>query len=335
MKFRKRKTTPVVFDPGVIHACENCGHRNAGAYCSACGQSFREINRPFREVIKDFLGFFSFDTSIFRTIRPFLLKPGFLAREFLNGRRKRYMSPIRLYLFLSIVFFFLARTASLSDRQQDNIKFALDPQASSAVSRGDTVTENDYVPGLTLNDKQHSESILTDTALSNLLRNDSLFYGNPADSLIRDSATVARSEKFRNSLIRAADNPDLYVSTLLKNISYALFLLMPLFALILQLLYIRRKRYYMEHLIFSVNMHSFALLILTLMVAMQLILPGNNAYLAYFLLIIPLYFIVGMKRFYRQGIFKVILKAMILGLIYSILLSATMVGLVILTIMRL
>jgi len=99
-----------------------------------------------------------------------------------------------------------------------------------------------------------------------------LFYGTNSDSLRRDKANFQRSKKFRSSLIRAAENQVMFVTLLLKNISYALFILMPLFALILQLLYLRRKRYYIEHLIFTVNMHSFALLLLSLMIGLQFII---------------------------------------------------------------
>ncbi len=121
------------------------------------------------------------------------------------------------------------------------------------------------------------------------------------------------------------------LSRFLTNLSCALFLLMPVFALLLQLLYIRRKRYYIEHLIFSLNMHSFALLILSLVFALKLLLKGEDNFLYYGILIIPVYFTVGMKNFYSQGYFKILLKVLLLGLSYGFLLLIFLSTLAVLT----
>ena len=132
-------------------------------------------------------------------------------------------------------------------------------------------------------------------------------------------------------LKKAASNKDQYINELLTALSYALFLLMPVFALILLLLYIRRRHYYVEHLIFSINMHSFALLIMTLILSVMLIRKGNDSNMLWFLLIIPAYFLAGMKYFYRQSMIKVILKSILLALIYLVVLSGTLAALAILT----
>ena len=101
---------------------------------------------------------------------------------------------------------------------------------------------------------------------------------------------------------------------------------MPVFALILKLLYIRRKRYYIEHLVFTINMHSFSLFVLSVMLLLGLLIKGDDDFLAAILLVIPVYFTIGMYRFYRQNIFKTILKEFILGFIYTILMVGSIVG---------
>lgn len=294
-------------DPLEIKVCQNCGHEDSGRFCSNCGQSFINLNRPMKEILGDFLGIFSIDRSILNTIRPFLFKPGFLTSEYLAGRRKRYMSPVKLYIFLSIVFFFVARMSAIrSDGNSNN--FSLD------VNNDSTET---IVP--------------LDSALIDVLKNDTLFYAsdNPNDTIDWDDNEI--SEKFRGSLLNAAENKETYVAGFIKNISYALFILMPLFALILQLLYIRRKRFYVEHLLFSINMHSFALLVLSVVFLLNMIFKWNNNYANFLVLIIPVYFTIGMKRFYKQGLFKILLKELLLGLIYTVLLIAVLGGLALLT----
>jgi len=291
--------------------CKNCGHFDSGNYCSNCGQHFGDFNKPLKEIFLDAAGIISFDTSFFRTLKPFLFKPGFLTSEFLEGRRKKYMSPVRLYLFLSIVFFFIARLSTGSSGGNDRqLNFTADSDSAGIIA-------------------------LTDSAALEMLKNDSLYYGAAQDSL--GSATVQDqdSEEMREQLIRAAEDPALYVTNLLTNISYSLFLLMPLFALLLYLLYIRGKKYYVEHLIFSINMHSFALLILAVISLLKIVIHGNDGFVSLLGLLIPVYFVIGMKRFYEQKLWKILLKVLVLGIAYFVLLTAAITGLAMLTLMKL
>jgi len=95
----------------------------------------------------EFFAFFSFDTRLFRTIPVFLLKSGYLARSYLDGQRKHYMAPLRLYLFLSIVFFFLARTACVGDFSCNALRLKLIAETEVSVSTGDTIETGDYILG--------------------------------------------------------------------------------------------------------------------------------------------------------------------------------------------
>jgi len=99
-------------DNGESKECQNCGYKDSGNFCSNCGQSFTELNRPLKDILAEVGDIVNLDSRIFRSIPPFLFKPGFLTREYLAGKRKKYMSPFRLYLLLSLLFFFLAQSTS-------------------------------------------------------------------------------------------------------------------------------------------------------------------------------------------------------------------------------
>ena len=207
------------------------------------------------------------------------------------------MSPVRLYLILSLVFFFLAREVSKdSSGQSDIINYKLGSDTSAVLITGDS-------------------------ALLEYLASDSLYYGavSPADSL--DSIDYRRKERIRQSALKAVNNKQLFFNDMFKYLSYILFILMPVFALLLKLLYIRRKRYYVEHLLFSVNMHSFALFVLSILLTLKLLIKGGDSLAVLVVLVIPVYFTAGMMRFYKQGFFKILLKEIILALAYSILVS--------------
>lgn len=95
--------------------CLNCGYELAeeAMYCAKCGQKYSEKNGTVQDFFVDFLGdYFTFDSKIFRSIIPLIIKPGFLTTEYLIGRRVRYIPPLRLYIFISIIFFLIFRFAN-------------------------------------------------------------------------------------------------------------------------------------------------------------------------------------------------------------------------------
>src|SRR6516164_10380144 len=92
--------------PPLTH-CENCGPELQGHWCAKCGQPAIEYRRSFRYVVADLLNeFLNWDSKFFATIALLILKPWRLTNEFLTGKRVRYVNPLRLYLLVSILFFF-------------------------------------------------------------------------------------------------------------------------------------------------------------------------------------------------------------------------------------
>src|SRR6516164_3976428 len=97
--------------PAAAPRCDNCGAAVAGRYCAACGQRREAPVHSlwhFSQVAAEDLT--HADSRLWRTLGALLFRPGFLTREFLDGRRARYLPPVRLYLVLSVVFFLYAST---------------------------------------------------------------------------------------------------------------------------------------------------------------------------------------------------------------------------------
>ncbi len=303
--------------------CKNCETKFSGHFCPECGQAFREFDKPFSFVFYNFVGdFFSFDTRFFKTISYLLFYPGKLTNEFFAGRRVRYAPPFRIYIFISFVLFFLLQI--LTNRGINNV---LDTDLigkniittdSSSVSIADSLlaeinTINDSIIG-----KSSPISINTDVGKTNNLRE----ILNTLATELEDDLETEQNPKTRARLqefIRLCRSPKEAMAKILEYTSWAFFLLLPLFALILKLLYIRRYQNYIRHLIYSVHIHSFIFIDFILLILLKLIFGSVSGFIVLLVLaIIPLYFIISLKNVYGQKWGKVIGKFLGISILYSL-----------------
>src|SRR5437870_7123710 len=120
--------------PPPLPYCENCGAPMAGPFCAQCGQHAVDYRRSFRHIIVDVLdSFLNWDSKFFATIAWLIARPWHLTNEFLAGRRVRYVHPLRLYLLVSILFFFVVNYWAKS--------IHADPSKFSAEDRADITAE--------------------------------------------------------------------------------------------------------------------------------------------------------------------------------------------------
>jgi hypothetical protein len=95
------------------HRCANCGGRASDAFCPACGQNTRERLPTFPQFMREATGrYIAYDGKYWKTLAALLFRPGFLTREYLAGRRQRYIGPARLFLVSSLVLFATLRLAT-------------------------------------------------------------------------------------------------------------------------------------------------------------------------------------------------------------------------------
>lgn len=111
--------SPAPAMPRSARRCENCGVPLQGDHCHGCGQPTKGLVRHFSSVLGDFIDtVFNIDSRVLRTLGPLLTSPGFLSMEYFAGRRVRYVTPMRLFLFLSLLAFF-AIQASIDFNESD------------------------------------------------------------------------------------------------------------------------------------------------------------------------------------------------------------------------
>ena len=207
--------------------CLNCATPLVGPFCSQCGQRAIPPHPTVRELAGDAIGELSgWDGKLVETLRLLITRPGELTRRFLDGRRVRYVSPIRLYLGCSLAYFLVASAAP-----------NLQPSSQAAVSVGG-VSICVWTPGRATGELTPAER---DSALAVIGRSSALI---------------------RPVLRRVFEDPEGFRRSMLESMPRVLFALLPVFGAIVALFY--RRRPYPEHLYFALHAHAFVFLALAL-----------------------------------------------------------------------
>ena len=112
-----------------MEKCLNCGTDLAGNYCHICGQKrYERKDRTVATFIRHFFEeSFSFDSKFYRSLKLLLFKPGFLTREYFSGRVSSYITPLKMYLFVSVVSFFISSLVSQGDFASFSESLDLEP----------------------------------------------------------------------------------------------------------------------------------------------------------------------------------------------------------------
>lgn len=317
-KLRPNKKLPIEELKTII--CENCGYEFKGHFCPNCGQEVAEFNRPFGFVIYDFMGnFFAFDTRFFRTFWNLLVKPGFLTEEFFKGHRMRYSPPFRIFIFLSFILFLLLQIITEKGLHQTIGKSDFDGKIalgadSLLIINSDTIPLQDII--------QKRDSIATeDRTLMGKL--DAL-----AVSFEDKMKTTSNPDERRRlkSYIAICRDPEAFIGKFMKYLSWTFFILLPVFALLLKLFYLRRRQYFIRHLMFSIHIHSYLFFLIIIAIALYSVFrTGGGLITSIFLLSFPIYLIIALKRFYGQSIGQVIVKFFCITFIYNIVVLSTVV----------
>lgn len=286
-----------------VHApagnCANCGTPLAGAYCHACGQS-AHIHRSLLHMAEEFLhGLLHFETKAWRTIPALIFKPGQLTRNYIQGQRTRYVSPLALFLFLIFLMFFVfSMTAShqeeklssatkskvsINNTTTDGNKEKI-PQADDSTVQSDIDKElkqlrkelNQGVDTPQKTDKEQSQKkaptapdqpAATTTETGNAATDNEVV---DASTLIKKVDRQFDNKKMSSALPRleqkirtAVKNPELILYKMKSNASKFAFLLMPMSLPFLWLLFMFRRQYVMfDHAVFSLYSLCFMSLLL-------------------------------------------------------------------------
>lgn len=331
--------------------CLNCNQalEITDRYCPHCGQMNSTKKLKFDDFFNEFFsGLFAYDSRFNRTLRVLLFKPGKISKDYIQGKRTRYANPFRFYLSASILFFLLFGYSlefdndNLGPRDRDSLNFDFNsPSAPAPPKMGlDSINKVITSPAVGLDSLKidtvrttYKDYLVTQQEVDTMGTLDafnskiSLYYHFQDETGIYSSERALDSLKhnqttYNNWLYKKAvdagtfwKNPRLFFDYFINKLPFFIFFYLPVFALFIWLLYIRRPFSYMEHLIFAFHVQTVFFVLYGLAILIQLITGGGvPVTLANFVFLFYLY--KGMRNFYGQGRVKTILKFIVLNLIF-------------------
>ena len=275
--------------------CPNCQsqlkeHMN---YCFNCGQENHITRVSLKMLFRDFTAtYFSFDSKLFKSLKYLLIRPSFLSTEYLEGRMQQYLTPVRLYVFISFVFFVLVGLKS-----SDTI---------------DPVKVSDSV-------KNSVKEELNKEGLDEVYEYKSIF--SDYKSMEQKVGAVFGNKKEINSFIRYMES----------KLPILLFLLIPVLGMLLFLFFYKKDYYYIDHLVFALHLQSFCFVLLIVNATIDWIFGVGFEFIVALLFLIY-GFIAARKYYKRKilgtlfrlgfvGMFHLIIGLFLLGTFFLILLE--------------
>src|SRR5215475_14554069 len=338
--------------------CENCGAQLQGHWCAQCGQPAIEYRRSFRYVVADLLNeFLNWDSKFFTTIALLILKPWRLTNEFLAGKRVRHVNPLRLYLLASILFFFAVNYGTkgihfdpskldAKDRAEleSDLKDAdLPPEARKKLEELLRESSPSPAPSPLANEASPppAPTAPSDVASPQPVEstNEQKKYGKIGERPFvvfdegKSSTPFERwiEARAKEKMGEHGTKMGLFIATLFSNLPYMMLCCIPLFAFVLKVLYIRRRIFYIDHLIYALHIHSFfyagIMLAVLATIGLNRVAPGEIAgpLISVLWLAFVTQIFLSIRYVYRQGWFITIFKFLFGGFVYLIVLIFALV----------
>ncbi len=231
--------------------CLNCNYVVENKYCPNCGQENVESKQSFHYLFTHFLEDLThYDGGFWITIKTLLFKPAVLTKEYIDGKRKKYVPPVKLYIFISFIAFFIPSIlpdfSSYGD-SEDIIE--INPDRKETEQNKTKKDENYLFWGHKYESLKEMDSIEHTLPESERLTGIDYYFEKRAAEINEKYTSEEINEKAKESMVH--------------NLPKVLFLYLPFFAFMLWLFHGKRRWYYFEHGVFTLHYFAFILLTIT------------------------------------------------------------------------
>ncbi|WP_458626874.1 DUF3667 domain-containing protein [Winogradskyella sp. PC D3.3] len=344
--------------------CKNCEqpYHEEFQFCPHCGQKANDeltIGVLFYNTISNY---FSFDARFFKSFMPLMFKPGYLAQEFIKGKRLMYLHPAQMYLFITVIFFFLSSFYSREFRDDidKGMQQVLASRSENVIIQDsipkDSIAINDYLKplrdnsftiGLDDDDLKVIDSLSKIKVPKNNFGTSFTFNEREMDSIIATGASdeaiykhMGMSDdagfvkrKLYSQMLKFYKSMGLgqIYQTIIDSIPLAMFFLLPLFALLLKIFFFNKGRY-AHHLVFSFYYFSFLFTLFSILFLVNRWIIDIPDWIDWLIVFSTFFYLVfAIARFYRQHWLLSFVKTGVIGFLFMSLVlpfSLTILGII-------
>ncbi len=299
--------------------CLNCGSTVNGRFCHHCGQENVEVKESFLQLLIHFVEDIThFDGKLWKTLKLLLFKPGSLTKLYMDGKRASYIHPIRMYLFISAVFFLFMFTGGVPDKPEALQNKPNAPKdLASGFNEGFNLNLNDdTVRYKTIKEYNAAQQKLPASKRDNWI-----------DAVVKKKG-IEINEKYDGDNFKIGKA---LIEKLEHYFSRMLYISLPIFAFFLWVLYRRNKNhYFVDHLIFSIHIYCAFYIILFVAKIVTTIKeyfykPPIGIISFLFACILFFYLYKSLRNHFNQSRRKTILKFFILNILTFFLMGALVI----------
>lgn len=328
--------------------CPNCGSIRPNTFCGHCGQNSRDYNDSLWTVLKGATAeMFELDGRVIRSMKTIVLRPGQLSLAFVDNRRASFVNPFRLFMFTTILWFFLFGINFPIPGDRDELRSYQTARVESDDKPRQGVGQRPVRISANVDPETREQSEADFAAGIEILRghlegnrarrlDDMLARNQGANRLapLRGIAHLLNAQPgmpewlqrlMANVVVDAVHSPQLLISEFLDNLPLMMVVLLPWYALLLMVFFGRGGKRFVHHLVFAIHVHSFSFLVLTI----TLLTPGSDLSVAksfwdqawdvfdqLVILFLMVHTYLAFRRFYAQGHGRTLFKYFSLGFFY-------------------
>jgi len=323
--------------------CSDCGGGTSGNFCANCGQP-THVHRTLLHLGEELLhGVMHFDARIWRTLPLLWINPGRLTREWVEGRRTRYVSPLALFLFTLFVMFFALsfaphheapavmaddiaeQRADLAEAEQDLARTRADlAQEPSGVGRAAVAAAERLVAerreSLADVEREAREGRADglkpgswQAAIKDMAKGDGTHDGS-GKLVVMGEEVKPDGHGFGSTVMKKLQNPDLALYKLQQTMYKFAFLLVPLSIPFVWLLFLwRRGSTLYDHGVFVLYSLTFMAMLLMLMVVAGTVNGALGGIVVFAgMMAVPVHIFAQLKGAYSLSIFSALWRTMAL-----------------------
>lgn len=248
--------------------CPNCEAVLSGAFCASCGQEAHLHHASTREFLHEFIGHYvAVEGKLWGTMSRLLFRPGALTNEYIRGRRVRFVQPLRIYLTLSLLFFALLKFTG--GFEPVLVEQATPPTAEvAAVAGADPEQSKAAAEAAIAEMEQDLRAGVPEVKQAKATSGDE-FGPEQFDAMLSGWPRLSRQWHAFDALPQERQQK-VIADAFYRYAPYAIFCLMPVFALFLKVLYLGSGRRFGEHVLFALHTNAFAYFLFSVMLLVEI-----------------------------------------------------------------